>query len=125
MDCSKHQGTEASGMCVYCGKPFCKDCLVEVKGKMYCKDDIGNVIDEAKVSAKPAEQTPMVFMNAGGASSSSSAASSNSGSRRVPPYPTQSGLMHVVLLFLTAGIGNVLYFLHVSSKQKEWNRMYR
>ena len=35
-------------MCAYCGKPFCKDCLVEVKGRMYCKEDLGNVIDEAK-----------------------------------------------------------------------------
>ena len=38
-------------MCAYCGKPFCKDCLVEVKGRMYCKDDLGNVLDEAKQSS--------------------------------------------------------------------------
>ena len=30
-------------MCTYCGKPFCKDCLVEVKGKMYCKNDLDKV----------------------------------------------------------------------------------
>ncbi len=51
MKCSNHPETEAQGMCAYCGKPFCKDCLVEVKGRMYCKDDLGNVLDEAKQSS--------------------------------------------------------------------------
>ncbi len=51
MKCSNHPETEAHGMCAYCGKPFCKDCLVEVKGRMYCKDDLGNVLDEAKQSS--------------------------------------------------------------------------
>ena len=50
MKCTNHPEIEADGMCVYCGKPFCKDCLIEVKGKFYCKDDIGNVIDDAKSS---------------------------------------------------------------------------
>jgi len=35
MVCSKHAEKEATGTCVYCGKFFCEDCLVEVKGKMY------------------------------------------------------------------------------------------
>ncbi len=48
MKCTKHPELEAEGMCAYCGKPFCKNCLVEVKGRMYCKDDLGNVLDEAK-----------------------------------------------------------------------------
>ncbi len=51
MNCTKHHEAEAQGMCAYCGKPFCNDCLVEVKGRMYCKDDLGNVLDEAKSSA--------------------------------------------------------------------------
>ena len=54
MNCTNHPEVEAQGMCAYCGKPFCKDCLVEVKGRMYCKADLGNVIDEAKqASATP------------------------------------------------------------------------
>lgn len=48
MKCTNHPEVDAQGMCVYCGKPFCSDCLVEVKGKLYCKGDLGNVIDEAK-----------------------------------------------------------------------------
>lgn len=55
MNCTNHPEAEAQGMCAYCGKPFCKDCLVEVKGRMYCKQDLGNVLDEAKqsTSAQP------------------------------------------------------------------------
>ena len=51
MKCTNHHEVDAQGMCAYCGKPFCKDCLVEVKGRMYCKDDLGNVLDEAKQSS--------------------------------------------------------------------------
>lgn len=51
MKCTNHPEIDAQGMCTYCGKPFCKDCLVEVKGRMYCKDDLGNVLDEAKHSS--------------------------------------------------------------------------
>lgn len=54
MKCTNHPEREADGMCAYCGKPFCKDCLVEVKGRMYCKDDLGNVLDEAKQQASTA-----------------------------------------------------------------------
>ncbi len=51
MNCTNHPEVEAQGMCAYCGKPFCKDCLIEVKGRMYCKEDLGNVLDEAKQSS--------------------------------------------------------------------------
>ena len=51
MKCTNHPEIDAQGMCAYCGKPFCKDCLVEVKGRMYCKNDLGNVLDEAKQSS--------------------------------------------------------------------------
>lgn len=51
MNCTNHPEVEAQGMCAYCGKPFCSECLVEVKGRMYCKADLGNVLDEAKQSA--------------------------------------------------------------------------
>lgn len=58
MNCTNHPEKEAVGMCMYCGKPFCQDCLIEVKGKMYCKDDIGNVVDEAKQTS--ASATPVI-----------------------------------------------------------------
>ena len=58
MKCTNHPEVDAAGVCAYCGKPFCKDCLVEVKGRMYCKDDLGNVLDEAKQSGQAA--TPVI-----------------------------------------------------------------
>lgn len=57
MKCTNHPEREADGMCAYCGKPFCKDCLVEVKGRMYCKEDLGNVLDEARQQANGAAPT--------------------------------------------------------------------
>ena len=57
MKCTNHPEIDAQGMCMYCGKPFCKDCLVEVKGKMYCKDDLGNVFDDAK---QPSGNAPVI-----------------------------------------------------------------
>ena len=57
MKCTNHPEREADGMCAYCGKPFCKECLVEVKGRMYCKEDLGNVLDEAKQQAISATPT--------------------------------------------------------------------
>ena len=58
MRCTEHEQMEAAGMCTYCGKPFCKECLVDVKGKMYCKADLGNVLDEAKDSSSV--NTPVI-----------------------------------------------------------------
>ena len=57
MKCTNHPEREADGMCAYCGKPFCKECLVEVKGRMYCKADLGNVLDEAKQQGAAATPT--------------------------------------------------------------------
>ncbi len=57
MKCTNHPEREASGMCAYCGKPFCAECLVEVKGRMYCKNDLGNVLDEAKQSGGSGQPT--------------------------------------------------------------------
>ncbi len=63
MKCTNHPEVDAQGMCVYCGKPFCKDCLVEVKGKLYCKDDIGNVIDDAKNTTSGQQPTITITNN--------------------------------------------------------------
>ncbi len=57
MNCTNHPDREATGMCAWCGKPFCKECLVEVKGRMYCKEDLGNVLDDAKQSAGAGQPT--------------------------------------------------------------------
>lgn len=60
MKCTNHPDIEAQGMCAYCGKPFCSECLVEVKGRMYCKADLGNVLDEAKATASVGGGQPVI-----------------------------------------------------------------
>ncbi len=40
MRCYNHNQQQAAGACVYCGKLFCSDCLVEVDGKYYCKEHV-------------------------------------------------------------------------------------
>ena len=52
MNCANHNEREASGACVFCGKLFCSDCLVDVNGKNYCKDCVGKAFTEAKETAK-------------------------------------------------------------------------
>lgn len=64
MKCYNHSEVDASGACVYCGRLFCDDCLVEVNGKMYCKADISKVINEAKEEAASAKAaTPAININ--------------------------------------------------------------
>lgn len=63
MNCTNHENVEAVGMCTYCGKPFCKDCLVEVKGKMYCKEDLDKVFDEKKESTVATPQINITNTN--------------------------------------------------------------
>ena len=45
MKCSIHSDREAAGCCAYCGKPFCEDCLVEFKGRMFCKSDLEKAME--------------------------------------------------------------------------------
>ena len=64
MNCYNHPDRDAQASCVYCGKLFCQECLIEVNGKMYCKADIGNVIKEAKDEAATARAaTPAININ--------------------------------------------------------------
>ncbi len=61
MKCHNHPEVDATGACVYCGKLFCEDCLIEVNEKMYCKSDISNVIKEAKEEAAAAKAASPVI----------------------------------------------------------------
>jgi hypothetical protein len=62
MKCINHPERDVAGACVYCGKLFCSECLIPVNGKMYCKDDIGNVVNEAKDQAA-STATPSININ--------------------------------------------------------------
>ncbi len=48
MTCSKHPGVEATGACTYCGKLFCSECLVEIDGRLVCRDDVNKVFKNAQ-----------------------------------------------------------------------------
>lgn len=132
MNCYVHAEKDAVGTCVNCGKFICSECATEVNEKFYCKKCIGEIlnqkdkeIDQAKT--QPQNNTPMVFMNAGGASassSSSSASSSSGGHRHAPPYPRNSFMLHLILFCFTAGIGNIVYFLYIKNKQRNWEDRY-
>ena len=50
MNCTKHPEREAQGTCVYCGKAYCADCLVDVGGRNYCR----NHVSKALVAQPPA-----------------------------------------------------------------------
>lgn len=53
MECSLHAGRQAQAACVYCGKLFCEECLVEVNGRMYCKGDVEKVMNEMRTASMP------------------------------------------------------------------------
>ena len=62
MKCSKHPEKDAAGVCCYSGKPFCEEDLVEVKGKMYGKEYLDKVFEEATKSDNSKNVTqPMVI----------------------------------------------------------------
>lgn len=63
MKCVNHPDKDIAGACVYCGKLFCSDCLIEVDGKMYCRNDIGNVVREAKEQASTTVAAPAININ--------------------------------------------------------------
>jgi hypothetical protein len=90
MECCNHPGEEIAGACVYCGKLFCKECLVEVDGKMYCKKDVSNLVNETKQQAAatainnqqqiPASQTPIIINNTNNNTSTNTNTNNNANS---------------------------------------------
>ncbi len=48
MNCTNHTQKPAAGACVHCGKLFCEECLVEIEGRMYCKEHVSVVIEQMK-----------------------------------------------------------------------------
>ena len=120
MKCHNHPEKDAAGACVGCGKLFCADCMLELHGKNYCHKCVETLMDDKDKAIDKAEsKAPNVFMNAGGG-----AAATSSGSRNIPPYPRNSVGAHIVLFLFTCGIGNIIYWLYIRSRQKEWEIRY-
>ena len=99
MKCSNHPEVDAQGACVYCGKLFCKDCLVEVNGKMYCKADISNVVNEAKEAGKAtaAAAAPNVVINNSNVNTNTNVAGM--------AYPYKSKMVTLLLCIFLGYIG--------------------
>jgi len=66
MKCTNHPETDAAGACVYCGKLFCAACLVEIKGKNYCKADVEKVLADSneQTSRESANQKVVLVQTA-------------------------------------------------------------
>lgn len=47
MYCINHSDREAAGICCYSGKPFCKEEIVEIQGKLYGKEYLDLVFRDA------------------------------------------------------------------------------
>ena len=107
MKCTNHPEIEADGMCVYCGKPFCKDCLIEVKGKFYCKDDIGNVIEDAKKSSAGTPVINITNSNESTNTNTNTNVNANHGIMVSPKSKTIALILCIISLF---GIGGLQRF---------------
>lgn len=99
MKCNNHPEVDAKGACVYCGKLFCAECLVEVSGKMYCKADIGNVLKDAKEEAASSRAAaPNIIIN-------NSNQNTNQNTVGGMAYPYKSKIAALILCFFFGGLG--------------------
>ena len=138
-ECGKEVSDQAAA-CPGCGCPikkanvlFCTKCGNEISIDAIscpaCGAPTQKFLEQQQRHAQQTQQQqqPMVFMNAGGASSStssSSAVSSGGNTGAKPPYPVNRVFVHILLLIFTYGIGNIIYFLYIKNKQKQWHMRY-
>lgn len=101
MNCANHPDRPAVGACVYCGRLFCSECLVNVNGKFYCKDDVGNVVNEARTST--VQQAAMPTINIVNTSSNTNTNTNNNGA--MTNYPYKKKLIAALLCFFLGWLG--------------------
>ena len=63
MQCANHVQAEAAGFCCYCGKPFCRECLAEIRGRYYCKEHAGYAFGEQQRYTAPITPPPQTIVN--------------------------------------------------------------
>ncbi len=99
MKCMNHPEREAEGACVYCGKLFCSDCLVDADGKFYCKADVGRVLKEVKEEAAATKTAnPNIVINNANTNVNTNTAGGTG-------YPYKSKLAAALLCFLLGVFG--------------------
>lgn len=62
MNCNQHPERESTGTCVYCGKAFCEECLVDVNGRNYCKQHVNEALLENS-SQQQNQAQPTIIIN--------------------------------------------------------------
>jgi len=100
MNCSIHTEKEATGTCTFCGKFFCSDCLVDVKGRNYCREHVGEALNATNSTA--AAQQPNIVIN--NTSSNVNSSNANNGGNGFPISP-KSRLVTLLLCFFLGVIG--------------------
>jgi TM2 domain-containing membrane protein YozV len=58
MKCVNHPRAEASATCATCGRSFCGDCLVELRGRPWCVSCLEGLAARAEAPAAPAGAGP-------------------------------------------------------------------
>ncbi len=118
MKCTKYPDREADGTCSYTGKPYCKEELVEIEGKLVSRDNMDRFISSLRELANTQNRanTPMVFMNAGGGGGgSSSSAAAAVAAPQAPAYTPvlsqKSRTTAALLAILLGGLGVHKFYL--------------
>ena len=60
MACHYHPERESTDNCAICGKPICKECGLEIAGKIYCKDYLQKIVGlgiEETTESKPVQDS--------------------------------------------------------------------
>lgn len=62
MQCHYHPEREGTDACAICGKSICKECGLELAGKIYCKDCLEKIVglslDNSRPQAEPVQNEP-------------------------------------------------------------------
>ena len=61
MECYYHPSVEGTDVCAICGKSICKECGLEIAGKVYCKDCLEKIVGlsvENTPQEKPVQEAP-------------------------------------------------------------------
>ena len=55
MECHYHPEREGTDICAICGKSICKECGLEIAGKIYCKDCLEKIVGLGLDNSSPQE----------------------------------------------------------------------
>jgi hypothetical protein len=61
MECHYHPEREGTDICAICGKSICKECGLEIAGKVYCKDCLEKIVGLGldNTQQQPAQSEPV------------------------------------------------------------------